>query len=90
MSARIEPNPSRVSRSLVTALATTFVILSLIPLLLVSGLLGYFDFQTQQEVLYSQQQLIAGKAAKEVSGFIEHIFSALEASALVGQVADRE
>ncbi|MBI1877827.1 MAG: GAF domain-containing protein [Chloroflexi bacterium] len=90
MSARTEPNLSRASRSLVTSLATAFVLLSVLPVLLVSGLLGYFDFQTQQEALYSQQQLIAAKAAKEVSGFIEHIFSALEASAQIGQVADRE
>lgn len=90
MSARIESNPSRGSRSLVTALATAFVVLSVIPLLLVSGLLGYFDFQAQREALYNRQQLIGAEAAKEVSGFIEQIFSALEASARVGQVSNQE
>ncbi len=90
MSVKIEPNPSGVSRSLVTALATAFVVLSVIPLLLVSGVLGYFDFRDQQEALFYRQQLIAAEAAQEVSGFIEQIFSALEASARVGQVSDRE
>ncbi len=90
MSARTEPNPSGVSRSLVAALATAFVVLTVIPLLLVSGLVGYFDFQAQQEALYYRQQLIAAEAAQEVSGFIEQIFSALEASAQVGQASSQE
>ncbi len=90
MSARTEPNPSGVSRSLVAALATAFVVLTVIPLLLVSGLVGYFDFQAQREVLYNRQQIIATEAAQEVSGFIEQIFSALETSAQVGRVSNQE
>jgi GAF domain-containing protein/HAMP domain-containing protein len=90
MLARIEPNPSGASRSLVTTLAIAFVMLSVIPLLIVSGLLGYIDFQAQQKATYDQQQLIALKAATEVSGFTEKIFSALEAGARVGQVSDQE
>jgi GAF domain-containing protein/HAMP domain-containing protein len=90
MPARIESNPPRVSGSLVTALTTAFVVLSVIPLLLISSLLSYFDFQAQREVLFYQQQLTAAESAREVSGFIERIFSALEASARVGQVSDRD
>jgi GAF domain-containing protein/HAMP domain-containing protein len=90
MPVRIESNPAKGSRSLVTTLAVAFVLLSVIPMLVVSGLLGYFDFQAERESLYNRQQLIAVEAAREVSGFIEQIFSALEASARVGQVSDQE
>lgn len=90
MAAKVEPNPAKVSRSLVTTLAITFVFLSVLPILLVASLLGYFDSESQREALFYRQQLIAAKAAKEVSGFIERIFSVLEASAQVGQVSDQE
>ncbi|GIK38708.1 MAG: hypothetical protein BroJett011_25410 [Chloroflexota bacterium] len=90
MPVRIEPNSATGSRSLVTTLAVAFVLLSVIPMLVVSGLLGYFDFQAEREALYNRQQLIAAEAAREVSGFIEQLFSALEATARVGQVSDQE
>lgn len=90
MTTRVEPNQTKVSRSLVTALAIAFVLLSVLPLLVVSGLLGYFDFQAQRETLYNKQQIIATEAAAEVSGFIEQLFTALETGTQVGQVADPE
>ncbi|MCL4297073.1 MAG: GAF domain-containing protein [Anaerolineae bacterium] len=90
MPVKNEPNPSKSSRSLVTTLAVAFVLLSVIPMLVVSALLGYSDLQTQQEAVFYQQRLTAAEAATEVSGFIERIFSALEASARMGQVSDQE
>ncbi len=90
MSARIEPNPAKVSRSLVTALATAFVVLSVLPLLLVGSILGYFYFYEQGEKLFYVQQVTTAEAAQEVSGFIEQLFSALEASVQVGQVSNQE
>ncbi len=90
MPVRTEPNPSRGSRSLVTTLAIAFVLLSVTPLLLISGLLSYFGFQIQREAVFYQQQLTAAEAATKVSGFIEQIFSKLETSAQVGQVSNQE
>lgn len=88
MPAKIESNKPTTARSLVTTLAIAFAMLSMIPLLVVSGVLGYIDFQAQQETVFGRQQLLALEAANEVSGFIEQIFSGLEAGARVGQVSD--
>lgn len=89
MSVKIESNKSTTARSLVTTLAIAFALLSLIPLLLVSAGLGYVDFRAQQEAVFGRQQLLAQEAANQVSGFIEQIFSGLEAGARVGQVSDQ-
>lgn len=89
MTARIEPKPTRASRSLVATLAAAFVLLSVTPLLLISSLLGYIDFKAQQEAIFGRQQLLALEAATQVSGFIERIFSGLEVGARVGQVSNQ-
>lgn len=90
MPAKIESNKPTTARSLATTLAIAFVFLSLVPLFLVSAVLGYVDFQAQQEAIFGRQRILALDAANEVSGFIEQIFSALEAGARVWQVSDRE
>lgn len=68
----------KTSRSLTVTLASAFFALSAVVLLVVSGLNLYLNFQTQQTVVSSQQELIAQEASKEVSSFIEEHFSVLE------------
>ena len=69
-------NP-RSARSLSTTLATAFLILSVVILLASGGLQLFFNFQTQQQAVSSQQQVIAQDAAKTVSSFIEDNFNVL-------------
>jgi GAF domain-containing protein/HAMP domain-containing protein len=71
-------------RSLAATLATTFVLLSIVFLLLMSSFQIYLNFQAEQEAISSQQQLIASGAAKEVSSFIEQMFGVLETAARIG------
>lgn len=75
---------SNKSRSLSATLATAFVVLSVISLVVVSNLLIYLNFKTEQKVIDTQQQLIATGAANEVSSFIEQMFSVLDTAARVG------
>ena len=69
---------SKSSRSLTVTLAITLFSLSVVVLLIVGGLYLYLNFQTQQAVLASQQELIAQEASKTVSSFIEGQFNVLE------------
>lgn len=73
-------------RSLSTTLIVSFLILSLIILLLGSGLGMYFSFQTQQKFLISQQQLISKDAAGTVKNFIQEKFGILERSITIGSL----
>ena len=69
-------NPRR-TRSLSATLATAFLILSIVILLTSGGLQLFFNIQTQQQAVSSQQQVIAQNAAKTVSSFIEENFNVL-------------
>jgi len=66
------------SRSLAATLATAFVILSILSLLLASIFQIILNFQAQQRVVAEQQESIASDAANEVSNFIEQIFDTME------------
>ena len=66
------------SRSLSITLSISFLTLILTSLL-ISGTIGtFFNFQTQQNIVFSKQQLIAQNAANKVTGFIQDKFSAME------------
>ena len=75
---KTKTNKDKSSRSLTVTLAITLFSLSVVVLLIVGGLYLYLNFQTQQAVLASQQELIAQEASKTVSSFIEGQFNVLE------------
>lgn len=69
------------SRSLSITLSVSFLSLILTSLL-ISGTIGtFFSFQSQQNIVFSEQQLIAQNAANMVTGFIQDKFSAMETTA---------
>ncbi|UCF93257.1 MAG: PAS domain-containing protein [Desulfobacterales bacterium] len=75
------------SRSLTATLAIAFLTLSL-TVLFIAGIFGiYFNFQTRQEIVVGEQQLIAKEAANTVAGFIRVKFSLLEAAVKIGDLA---
>jgi signal transduction histidine kinase/HAMP domain-containing protein len=78
MFTRFKTEKNKRSRSLTLTLSIAF--LSLIAAsLLISGAIGtFFSFRAQQNIVFSQQQLIAQNAANKVTGFIQEKFSALE------------
>jgi methyl-accepting chemotaxis protein len=80
------------TRSLTAALAAAFLGLSVTVLLIASVSEMFFNFQTQQELVASQQQLIAQDAAKTVASFIQEKFSVLETAVRLGNpvTASRE
>jgi len=69
-------NP-RPARSLSATLATAFLALSLLILLASGGLQLFYNVQTQQQAVSSQQQVVAQNAARTVSSFIEQNFTVL-------------
>jgi len=69
-------NPRPV-RSLSATLATAFLALSLLILLASGGLQLFYNIQTQQQAVSSQQQVVAQNAARSVSSFIEQNFTVL-------------
>jgi len=75
--------------SLSATLAIGFILLSVLSLLLASSFHLYFNFLTQQEVVLSQQQVVALEAANTVSNFVEQNFNALEAAAQVSDLFAR-
>jgi GAF domain-containing protein/HAMP domain-containing protein len=95
MSAQRLTKKSKRSTSLAATLATAFVVLAIISLLLVSGFQLMLNFWTQQAVVAGEQQIIALDAAQQVSGFVENIFSTLESAMKVsspfsGSVEEQE
>ena len=68
------------SRSLTATIATAFFTLSMVVLLVSSGLQLYTNFKTQQTSITDRQQLIAQEASKTVSNFIQEKFTTLETS----------
>ena len=75
---------SKRSRGLTTTLTTSFVILSILSLLVASGFQIALNFRAQREIVANQQQITALRAADKVSSPIERVFSTLEAAAQVG------
>lgn len=73
-------------RSLTTTLVLAFITLIVIIILISSCLNIYFRLQTQEEVIDSQQQLIAQKAADSVSNYVLQKFSELESGARLGNL----
>jgi putative methionine-R-sulfoxide reductase with GAF domain len=74
--------------SLVTLLAIAIFILSAAVLLISGGLQIYYNYQTQREIVFSQQQLIAQDAALSVSQFIQEKFGVLETAVNLVRVAE--
>jgi len=73
-------------QGLMVTLAIYFLGLSGIVLLTASGLDIYFNFQSQQELVGAQQQLIAQDAANSVNGFIQKKFEVLETANSIGNL----
>ncbi|MBN1449953.1 MAG: GAF domain-containing protein [Anaerolineales bacterium] len=70
---------TQTARSLAATLAIAFFTLSVVVLLVSSGLQLFSNIQTQQAVISSQQLLVAQEASKTVSNYIEDNFRSLEA-----------
>jgi len=64
-------------RSLTSTLTVAFLLMSLLILLIVTALGTYFNFQGQQKLIVSQQNLIAQRAADTVKNFIQEKFRLL-------------
>ncbi|MBN2331127.1 MAG: HAMP domain-containing protein [Candidatus Aenigmarchaeota archaeon] len=79
-----EVKKMRKFRSLTVTLAIAFFALSSVALSIASSLQIYFSFQTQKEMIASEQQLIAQNAANEVKSFIEGEFAMLKSAASIG------
>ena len=71
---------SRSARSLTATLAIAFFALSVVALLVSGGLQVYTNFQTQQQVITTEQQLLAQDAASTVSNFIQNQFNLMEST----------
>jgi putative methionine-R-sulfoxide reductase with GAF domain len=78
---KTETNHPRSARSLSVTLTIAFLILSVVALLASGGLQLFFNIQTQQQAISSQQESIAQSAANTVSSFIEEKFSVLSTAA---------
>jgi two-component system NtrC family sensor kinase len=67
----------RSARRLASTLSIAFFALSVVILMASGGFQLFFNLQTQQQSIYSKQQLISQDAAKTVSHFIQDKFSIL-------------
>jgi PAS domain S-box-containing protein len=74
-------------RSLRTTLVIAFLALSVLILLITSGLNIYSNFQNQQKLIVNQQQLIAQNAANTVKGFIQEKLGILHRATVLGNLA---
>ncbi len=79
---------SRSEMSLTTSLAITFFAMSAIVLVISGGFQIAYNYQTQRDVVFSQQQLIAQEAASAVSSFIEDKFNVLETAVKLENIVD--
>ncbi len=66
------------NRSLTTTLTSSFFGVSLIGLIILGGLLLFFNIRVHQTAIYTNQHLIAHDAAKTVSNFLLEKISVLE------------
>lgn len=83
MLAQFTSKKSQRSTSLAAVLATTFVVLVVLALVLASSFQIVLNFQAQEALEKSEQKNIALASAQQVSNFLEQIFTALEAAARV-------
>ena len=74
--------------SLMALLAITFFALSAVVLVISGGLQIAYNYQTQRDVVFSQQRLIAQEAALAVSNFIEDKFNVLETAVKLENIVD--
>jgi putative methionine-R-sulfoxide reductase with GAF domain len=79
---------SRSEMSLMALLAITFFALSAIVLVISSGFQIAYNYQTQRDVVFSQQRLIAQEAALAVRSFVEDKFNVLETAVKLENVVD--
>lgn len=86
MKMRIKTSPSEVSLTIL--LASAFFALSAVVLVVSGGLQILYNFQTQREIIFGQQQLIAQEAATEVGNFIQEKFGVLETAVNLVKVAE--
>jgi methyl-accepting chemotaxis protein len=87
MPAQDEARGGRGFRSLTVTLAAALLALSTVVMLIATGLQLYFNTQTQQQLITSQQQLIAQDAASTVRNFIQDKFSIMQSTAIIGSLA---
>lgn len=66
------------NRSIKTILALAFFTVTLVALLITSGLLVYFNLRAQESAISNNQKLIANNAAKTVSSFVKEKLSILQ------------
>jgi PAS domain S-box-containing protein len=77
-------------RSLWVTLATAFLALSAVVLLIASSANIYFSFKIQQKLITNEQQFIAQKAAYSVTEFIQKKLDLLRSAAVVSNLAAAE
>ena len=58
-------------RSLTATLAISFLVLSMVILMVATSLETYSNYQAQREIIISQQQIIAKDAANTVENFVD-------------------
>ncbi len=73
-----EAKKSRAAPPLTKTLAASFIILSIVLLVLYGTFETFTDYRTRESVILNSQQLIAQEAGKTVSSFIQENFSVLE------------
>jgi methyl-accepting chemotaxis protein len=73
--------------SLTVTLVVSFLFLSLILLIVTSGMDAYVNFASHQTLIAQQQQLVADEAAHEVKYFIQDKFSVLTRASAIGDLA---
>lgn len=83
MSAQLSAKKPKRSTSLATTLTTSFVVLAVISLVLVSSFQMALNFQAQQAVIRTDQKNISLGAAQTVSNFVAQIFTVLESAVRV-------
>jgi len=84
MAVRSEPEKLKRSTNLTTTLGIAFVVLSVVSLVVASGLQIWLNIQAQQDVVSAELGNIALGAAQEVSSFIEQAYGVMNSAAQAG------
>ena len=82
----MQAEKTKTSRSLLATLAIAFLGLSIGALFFTTVAQSILNFQTLQDAIVSQQQLIARDAANEVASFIQNNFNILESAIKLGDL----
>jgi PAS domain S-box-containing protein len=88
MSMILKTKKTKTFRSLWITLATAFMSLSAVVLLVASSLNIYLNLQNQQQLIINKQRLIAQNAAHAVKSFIQEKLSELNSVANLGKMAN--